>query len=69
MSRPEVDRPICLLDNRDTYLFVVPGPEVEFSSWACFFLDWLPLLLTKLTKSCSYLALSNESPVTSVVPT
>ena len=32
MSRPEVDRPICLLDNRySTYMFVVPGPEVEFS--------------------------------------
>ena len=32
MSRPEVDRPICLQDNRySTYMFVVPGPEVEFS--------------------------------------
>ena len=34
MSRPEVDRPICLLDIQ--YMFVVPGPEVEFSCWACF---------------------------------
>ena len=59
MSRPEVDRPICLLDNRNRYTIYVCITRARGRIF----------LLTKLTKSWSYMALSNESPVTSVVPT
>ena len=70
MSRPEVDRPICLLDNRNRYTIYVCSTRARGRIFllGLFFLNWLPLLLTKLTKSWSYMALSNESPVTSVVP-
>ena len=56
MSRPEVDRPICLLDNR--YTIYVCSTRARGRIF----------LLTKPTKSWSYMALSSESPVISVVP-